>query len=309
MAPPNPTIHATRSSLAVLGLAVIGSLCLGCASEGSSTQSDDANAPVNVVSAELEEGTEPGSEATLDDKSKEGAALKVLVTGFNDWKELGDPPNVWRCRENPSCRLLLAGESSEKPETVEGGELVERLLAMKTSSAGRPIEWTFKTLPVTWQVSENLNLREHELVVHIGLGVYDRFDQLKLERGAYNRRRGRDAKGEQRGEKIDAAGAETKNAPESSQTDAILDALDGRKFGSYVVDVAAARPENDYLCNETHYRALSELEAARDAEARLQRVHFLHIPYAQDGDYAKLADAVGALIAALVAGDAQPVRG
>ncbi|MEM6995755.1 MAG: hypothetical protein AAF721_34920, partial [Myxococcota bacterium] len=73
---------------------------------GSACASSGGAAAPSPAAAEAEEtepvAAEPPSTATPE-------PIAVLVTGFNDWKELGDPPNVWRCRDNPSCRLLLGG--------------------------------------------------------------------------------------------------------------------------------------------------------------------------------------------------------
>jgi hypothetical protein len=282
----------------------------GCASEETPTTASEL-AAAKVMTTDKEEGAgeaagEAGASAT---KPAESEALRVLVTGFNDWKELGDPPNIWLCKVNPSCRLLLGAERRDKPDEVDGGELLPRLRALTSTTTGRPVEWNFATLPVTWQVSEELSIRDYDLVIHLGLGVYDRFDRLMLERGAFNQRRGKDAAGQMREEKIEASGGDIKPAHPSSATGAILDRLDGRSFGGYSVKVAGARPDNSYLCNETHYRALLELDAARESGARLQRVHFLHIPYAEHGDYAKLAEGVAGLVAALLPGDSEPTPG
>ena len=288
------------------------SLLFACAADGGAGASSDANAASRVMSTHHEEevGTAPGTPDNVTDGDREGEGnFRVLVTGFNDWKELGDPPNVWRCRDNPSCRLLLGEERLERPETVEGGELIPRLLALKTTPDGRDIEWSFATMPVTWQVSEEVSIVDHDLVIHLGLGVYDRFDQIKLERGAYNARRGKDAAGDTRDEKIQAELGEVKSAASESGIDAILDGLDGASFAGYEVAVARARPENSYLCNETHFRALVELDAAIDAGARLRRVHFVHIPYAENEDYARLAEGVGQLIGALISGRTKAVLG
>ena len=225
------------------------------------------------------------------------AAKRVLVTGFNDWKELGDPPDIWRCRDNPSCRLLLGAPRSGQPDPVEGGALLGRLRAIEADDAGRPIEWSFETLPVTWGVSEGLAIRDYDLVVHLGLGVYDRFDRILVEDGAYNRRAGADAAGEGRDEAIEA-GAERRAAPPEVRARGA--ALEGAHFGDYEVQVAEARESNDYLCNETHYRALQELEAATAEGRALARVHFVHIPYARDEDYEALAEGVAGVVGALV---------
>ena len=129
---------------------------------------------------------------TMVEEPAPAAPLRVLVTGFNDWKDLGDPPNVWRCRDNPSCRLLVGDPIVEAPSAFEG-PLVE---ALKDAAGTRAITWSFATLPVTWGVTtERTPYADHDVVVHLGLGVYDRDDEVFVEAGGYNLRRGTDAAG------------------------------------------------------------------------------------------------------------------
>ena len=80
-----------------------------------------------------------------------------------------------------------------------------------------------------------------------------------------------------------------------------LSRIDGQSFAGYRVAVADARESNSYLCNETHYRALQALSRSESPQTGLRQVYFVHIPYARDGDYAKLAAGVGGVIRALVA--------
>ena len=68
--------------------------------------------------------------------------------------------------------------------------------------------------------------------------------------------------------------------------------------GGFELKMANARPENTYLCNETHYRALKAVEAGGPRAA-----YFLHIPYAREGtkdDHVELAAAVATLLTAIV---------
>jgi hypothetical protein len=248
----------------------------------------EADAPPGVSSGSGGEGVEVAAESTRP--------KRVLVTGFNDWKELGDPPNVWRCRDNPSCRLLLGDEASSRPERFEG-PLVDRLQA---SAGGPTIQWDFQTLPVTWGAFETLETEQYDVVINMGLGVYDRFDQLQLEEGAFNERRGTDAAGSTANDPIDPEAARVRSPAEASGIAARLASLAGTKAGAYDVVVAPARPENSYLCNETHYRALLRLEGSEAESGRLAQVYFLHIPYAKDDDYATLADGVAELLGQLV---------
>ena len=107
----------------------------------------------------------------------------MLITGFNDWRNLGNA-GIWRCRENPSCRLLLKGESHSKPaaEDFDDGELV-KLLRAHTGD----LDFDFVTLPTVWGTAVGMDRSGHEVVVHIGLGVYDCHNELLLERGAINK--------------------------------------------------------------------------------------------------------------------------
>ena len=43
-------------------------------------------------------------------------------------------------------------------------------------------------------------------------------------------------------------------------------------------ELAEARPENTYLCNETHHRALKALDGGPRA------AYFVHLPYAAEDD-------------------------
>ncbi|MBL4689366.1 MAG: hypothetical protein JKY37_32555 [Nannocystaceae bacterium] len=248
--------------------------------------------------------------AASDDLKRTSAAdadtLAVLVTGFNDWKDLGEPPNVWRCRDNPSCRLLVGAATSDKPETF-AGPLVAQLRGREF--AGSKVQWTFATLPVTWEVAAtSTDYAAYDVVVHLGLGVYDRTDTVFVEDGAFNRRKGTDAAGRKLEAAIDATLPQDvlTPAPQAGIT-ASVRAVDGRQFGAYRVEVKAAREANTYLCNETHFSALQAVAASRRDQGRLERAYFVHIPFAQDEDYGVLADGVAGVVAALVgAGAARP---
>ena len=108
--------------------------------------------------------------------------LRCLITGFHDWRELEN--NVWRCRDNPACRLLL-GPPSDSPPLVRKGPLVR---ALQHAFADGSVEFTFQTLPVTWNTAAGLDLMLFDVVVHLGLGVYDCHDTILLEQDAYNLR-------------------------------------------------------------------------------------------------------------------------
>ena len=218
--------------------------------------------------------------------------LRVLLTGFNDWKDLGDPPAIWRCRDNPSCRLLIGAEQGAEPSSFEG-PLVTRL-----RERAPQVEWRFATMPVTWEVFAAVP-EDVDVIINMGLGVYDRFDALQLEAGAYNLRRGPDAAARALDEAIDAGGPTVLEAPADSEISRRIAALEGQTLAGYEVTVAAAREANSYLCNETHFRALSALHGASE-DARLREVYFLHIPYAREGDYESLADGVSKVVLGLL---------
>jgi pyrrolidone-carboxylate peptidase len=232
-----------------------------------------------------------GQDAQVRDH--EGQPVRVLVTGFNDWKELGDPPNVWRCRDNPSCRLLLGEPKNDEPGTDADydGPLVQRLRAQAPD-----VQWRFATMPVTWGAASS-QPTDVDVIINIGLGVYDRFDALQLEVGAYNLRQGTDAAGIVRAEPIEpAASSSMLAAPDHSPIAAHIEALAGRTIAGYELLAAPARADNSYLCNETHYSALTALHAGAGS---LRAVYFLHIPHAESGDYERLADGVAAVVLSL----------
>jgi hypothetical protein len=245
---------------------------------------------------EAQDASTPADPRRVDTSATpKGPPMRVLVTGFNDWRELGEPPNIWRCRDNPSCRLLLGDPHDARPQT-HAGPLVARLRRRAPD-----IEWSFATMPVTWEAFATVP-DDVDLIINVGLGVYDRFDALQLEAGAYNSRQGVDAAGHARSEAIAAGAPDVLVAPERSPIRARIGALAGRTIAGYEILVAAARTENTYLCNETHYHALSALHAGHGA---LREVYFLHIPYAEGGaeggpqghgDYEALAEGVAAVV-------------
>ena len=275
-----------------IGLATAGVWMTGCS--GSTSPEDSPSvAPVAERSADADaSSSEPGSEPAARSESR---PLAVLVTGFNDWKELGDPPNVWRCRDNPSCRLLLGDETADEPSAFEG-PLVQRL---REATREQPVKWTFATLPVTWEIAKQApRYEDHDVVVHLGLGVYDRLDTVFVEDGAFNRRNGTDAAGKALDEAIVAEVGQVLAPPDASITERVR-ALDGKQFSDYRVEVKAARDANSYLCNETHFWALRAVEDSKAAGGRLRAAYFVHIPYASDGDYESLAAGVAGIVKAL----------
>ena len=228
----------------------------------------------------------------------------MLITGFHDWRELEN--NVWRCRDNPSCRLLL-GDPSSSPPIKRDGPLVRALRDVAPST-----DFTFVTLPVTWGTAQGLDLLGFDVVVHLGLGVYDRKDTILIECGAFNlRNTGADALAHNgTGEAIEPgsprmihpAALTTRYAQLARNHGPVLVA--GEQ--PFSVEEAPARKQNSYICNETHWRALRAVEASApslaDGEHGLRAAYFLHLPYARTGDesHEGLAKAVAVLVGRLV---------
>ena len=275
-------------------LVLTGCMLAGC-SGGSPRAGELPGAERGQADRSTEQGIEPkpGQGSSDAAEPSEHQALRVLVTGFNDWRDLGDPPVIWRCRDNPSCRLLLGdlGLDASGPPSRYTGPLVERL-----ERGGPEIAWTFQTLPVTWGVFEQVPT-EHDVIINIGLGIYDRFDALQLERGAYNLQRGEDALRVAREGAIDPRRGEILDPPQGSPIAARITSLVGTRIGGFEILGAAARPDNSYLCNQTHWYALAALHARGEGP---REVYFLHIPYAEQDDYEALADAVAGVVLGLV---------
>jgi hypothetical protein len=268
---------STRSLAHALCLGALGAVLAACGAEPAPAS---ATSPTATATAAVTGAPPP--------PAAEGRRLRVLVTGFHDWEGLGEPPDLWRCRDNPSCRLLVGRATAETRPTRLEGPLVRRL------REGAPdVAFTFRTLPVTWNAFADVP-GGYDVIVNVGLGVYDRLDALQLERGAYNLRRGGDAAGTRVRAPIDPSASTTRPAPPTVA--ARLDALGGRRFEGYDLLVADAREGNAYLCNETHWHALGALGRVEG----LQEVYFLHIPYADGDDYDRLAAGVGGVILALL---------
>lgn len=201
------------------------------------------------------------------------AAERVLVTGFCDWQRTldgGRPGDPWSCVHNPSGRLLV-GELGAGAEPYADPPLVGPLVRSLAQRGSR--RHAFRLLPVVWGAHGRLgDPGDYDVLVHLGLGVYDRRDALQLERGAFPWRRGTDALGEAVDE---ALSGPTPAAPRLGPAEVLarIDALEGSWTGDFEVRVAAARPDNVFLCNETHWHALGA--ASRGAAAR---AYFVHIP-------------------------------
>src|SRR5690606_31277447 len=156
---------------------------------------------------------------------------EVLVTGFCDWRALGPRPDLWRCRDNPSGRLLT-GVPTEGPAPPLEGPLV-RLLTDRADL--RP---AFTLLPVTWGAAADLEMQRFDAVIHLGLGVYDAPLRLQPERGAVNLRRGTDALGDEVEGPIEPGLPERIDGP--PPVDLALDAVEGETLGAYTVRRAEA---------------------------------------------------------------------
>jgi hypothetical protein len=258
--------------------------------------------------------------------ARKKARRRCLVTGFNDWRNLPSKDAVWTSRENPSSRIILGGASGAPP-LARDGPLPRRL---RRSSI--PVDWSFVTLPTLWRTACGVDYFFYDVVVHLGLGVYDRTDTILVEAGAFN---GRVAAADAAGHlppapelapfATDLGGGggggrsgrsgEVLEAP--TRVARTVEAVRGLALGGglFRVEVAPARRENTYICNETHWRALEAVWAAAaggggsDGETsghsvggRLRAAFFVHVPYpAGDDNYEPLSAAVAELVERLVA--------
>ena len=219
---------------------------------------------------------------------------RVLVTGFHDWTELDG--NIWRCRDNPSCRLLL-GPPSTSPPLARDGPLPRALAA-----AAVPADFCYITLPVIWNTASGLDLGAFEIVIHLGLGVYDSHHTILLERDAYNMRRGTDALSHAPpGQGLEDGAPQVQECSPSLAVQHAAVARDGELPGGFTVRVAPARTANSYICNATHWRAL-KAERELPHPRRPRAGYFVHVPYAAEGDadHAALAHAVAVLVGRIV---------
>eukprot|EP00448_Togula_jolla_P002605 CAMPEP_0170608950 /NCGR_PEP_ID=MMETSP0224-20130122/21861_1 /TAXON_ID=285029 /ORGANISM="Togula jolla, Strain CCCM 725" /LENGTH=261 /DNA_ID=CAMNT_0010934217 /DNA_START=1 /DNA_END=783 /DNA_ORIENTATION=+ len=214
---------------------------------------------------------------------------RILVTGFNDWH--GTKENLFRCRDNPSCRLLLGPECLAPPVKRDGP------LPKVLRTAAPHVDWCFMTLPTIWGTAEVCDRLSFDAVFHIGLGVYDRHDCILLEDGAFNSRCSAcDASG-MKCEKIidEACGQVLVNPQQSAAVKSLHAARVGE--GNFEIEVRGARPDNTYICNETHFRALQAVALSEGSAGRLQAAYFVHIPQpASAEDFDPLAQAVGEVI-------------
>lgn len=74
--------------------------------------------------------------------------------------------NPWRCRDNPSCRLIY-GEPCALPPVQRRGPLVR---ALARTDVSRHADFSFQSMPVFWHTAAGLDLTFFDVVVHMGLG-------------------------------------------------------------------------------------------------------------------------------------------
>ena len=243
--------------------------------------------------------------AAAESESAATRRPRVLITGFHDWRELDG--NIWRCRDNPSCRLIL-GECCASPPISRNGPLPQALRASVDA------DFTFVTLPVLWGASAGLDLLSYDLVIHMGLGVYDRHDTILVENDAYNLRQGQDALAHSPpGHTIEMGAPQVlvQGSAMQGRYAALAANASAALPGGFVLSLAPARVSNSYICNETHWRALKARERAEveapslspsSHGAVLGASYFVHLPYARDDekDHRQLAAAVAEVIRRIV---------
>ncbi|KAJ1459567.1 hypothetical protein M885DRAFT_510694 [Pelagophyceae sp. CCMP2097] len=235
--------------------------------------------------------------------------LRVLVTGFNDWKDLKG--NLMRCRDNPTCRLLV-GDPCEAPPAEKRGPLIAKLEGMKYRMDHAL--FTFETLPVVWGGANKVDYKKYDVIVSLGLGDSKQPYVLQLERGATNLREGRDANGAHPpSKKIDAGAGATLHRERTSDNVTKLVERD-RRYGKFEVHTAEARESNKFICNETHYAALVATQGAQLAaqpstaaaydgalpKRALRGAYFVHCPGVEDDNHDDLANGVAQLIAEIL---------
>ena len=160
------------------------------------------------------------------------------------------------------------------------------------------IEWM--VLPVVWGVASTLALSAFDVAVHLGLGVYDRDDEIYLERGAINWREGVDANAcEVRGV-VDEARAAREICHPAPWVARVLDEWSNSRRAGFSFVSRPARDTNVFLCNETHHRSLTHAGGFSGGAV------FVHVPVPAPGRLAALAGAVAQLCEALVLASPDP---
>ena len=147
-----------------------------------------------------------------------------------------------------------------------------------------------------WSSLHQTSLEEYDQIIHLGLGVYDHFDQILIEEGAYNLHRGRDALNKMRDTVINQ-GKPQILIPPTQVKKGILRAMNTHLPSPFQLVASPARIDNVYLCNATHYRGLNTLLSTH---SKLKEVYFLHIPHRQGDSDLPLAYALESIIKALI---------
>ena len=97
---------------------------------------------------------------------------------------------------------------------------------------------------------------------------------------------------------LEAGAPQRINTPKmlANTTAVVASAIGHTLAGGHALRLAEARPENTYLCNETHHRALKALDGGPRA------AYFVHLPYAaeDDSEHRRLAASVAELLRRLV---------
>ena len=231
--------------------------------------------------------------------AKDFDTRRILITGFYDWRDLGTPPQQTRCRDNPSCRILAKEGLGERGYL---GPLAQQLKDWKETYKPQ-LKLEFALLPVTWEALGSIPRGEFDVIIHLGLGVYDSFHRILVEDGAYNFRQGKDAIGVSRKEKIEAQAPTVLEAP-SQVSKGIDRALSTELAPPFKLVRATARKDNVYLCNSTYYEALQSLEISsynmKNSHSIKKEAYFLHLPHREGDSDIALANAVFTVIKALI---------
>ena len=265
-------------------LLIIGVHCIHCSHKPSHFNAPTHSSSTSISRVTLHENSNSHKDHHVHNNHDETThkstmTHKVLITGFYDWKELGTPPQLTRCRDNPSC-VVLAGHG------IGGRDFQGTLSQMlyHWSKSQKRIILDFKLLPVTWQDLPHTALHQYDQVIHLGLGVYDSFHRILIEEGAYNLHKGKDALRVARNAMI-LPSQDTILFPPLSIQKGIQHALLVPLPTPFTLSRAQARARNTYLCNATHYRALHHIKT--QPKSRLKTAYFLHIPHIQRSESKK----------------------
>jgi pyrrolidone-carboxylate peptidase len=215
----------------------------------------------------------------------------ILITGFYDWRDLGSPPDPTRCRDNPSCRILASEGTGTRGFS---GPLSTTLKQWSKSQPNLTIE--FALLPVTWSGLGQIHRKNYQLIIHLGLGVYDSFHRLLIEDGAYNWRKGKDAIGVSYEEKIQPDQPDILTVPPQVSL-GIKRALSAHLPSPFTLVKASARQDNTYLCNATYYEALLHIKTASQEN---REAYFIHLPHREGDDDHALTEAVLEVIKTII---------